>query len=88
MSDDMIDSTSDDRTANNSTRQQYRVLTDDEKNDVAQIKTAGADLIEMIAAAGGECVAEEHEVMDSRNLELARRHVEDAVMRAVRHITS
>ncbi|MEM7211878.1 MAG: hypothetical protein AAF479_08300 [Pseudomonadota bacterium] len=83
-----IDSTSDERTANNSTRQEYRKLSDEEKADMSAVKQLGADLIELICSIGHECVPCENECLDERNLELARRHIEDGVMRAVRHITA
>lgn len=48
----MISSASDDRTANNAVRHQYRVLSDAEKASMVAIKDAGAALIEAIRAAG------------------------------------
>ena len=80
-----VDSTSDDRTVNNSTRQNYRVLSDDEKLQVDEIKALGADFVLKLHEVGGTDPAEER--MASRDLSLAQTHIEDAVMRAVRHVT-
>jgi len=83
-----VDSTSDDRTANNATRHQYRVLTDSEKIQMQEIKDRGADLIEAICAIEQHPVPRDATPLPERNLELARQHIEDGVMRAVRHITA
>lgn len=80
-----VDSTGDDRTANNSTRQQYRVLSEEEKAQVAQIKEAGAEFIRLCHAIGG--TDPDGERLASRDLSLAVTHAEDATMRAVRHVT-
>lgn len=82
-----VDSASDARTVNNSVRHTYRVLNDSEKAQMQEVKDLGAALIEKL-----------HEIrrLDPdwmafsvpRDLQLAQDHVEDAVMRAVRHITS
>lgn len=90
---DHVDSTGDDRTANNAVRHQYRTLSEEEKAAMLRIKDAGAALIREIAGLDASTAMagrdlEEHVCLFDRNLELARRHVEDAVMRAVRHITS
>jgi hypothetical protein len=90
---DHVSSTSDDRTVNNAVRHKYRVLTEEEKAAMARIKDKGAELIGEIAAldpvmAMSSKGPEEHHCLCDRNLELARCHVEDAVMRAVRHVTS
>lgn len=87
---DMVDSTGDARTANNAVRHQYRVLSDDERAQMQKIKDLGAALVEAIYEIGhgpGVAVAEDRR-LESRDLELAREHAEDAVMRAVRHITA
>lgn len=82
---DMIDSTSDTRTENNSTRHEYRRLTDLEKRQVDQIKAQGHSLLMTLHAVGGTNPAGDR--MASRDLSLAQTHIEDAVMRAVRHVT-
>lgn len=90
---DRVDGEGDDRTVNNAVRHQYRVLTEEEKAAMLRIKDAGAALIALIVeqdpvfGRNGRLV-QEHMCLADRNLELARRHVEDAVMRAVRHIKS
>lgn len=72
-----FDSTSDDRTANNAVRHQYRTLTDDEKASMTRIRDLGAAFI----AACDEIGA-------SRELSLAKTNAEQAVMWAVKHMTA
>lgn len=81
-----VDATSDARTVNNSTRQQYRVLSDTEKAQVDSLKELGAMFIGLCHEIGG--TDPEGERAGSRNLSLAITHAEDAVMRAVRHVTA
>lgn len=89
MTDEKFESTDDKRTINNppdevavstkaadAMRMSYRVLSDEEKYQMAAAKMAGGKLWDFIDSLG-----------DSAELTLAKRHVEDAVMRAVRHIT-
>jgi hypothetical protein len=77
-----VDSTSDERTVNNSTRQQYRVLNDDEKAQVDNFKELGAKFIE-------DCEMMKRARPDQgREFALAITHMEDAVMRAVRGVTA
>ncbi|MFC4734084.1 DUF7681 family protein [Salipiger abyssi] len=81
-----VSSSGDDRTANNAVRHQYRVLSDEEKAAMERIKDMGAAFISEPHALGGtdpDC-----ERFASRNLSLANTHMEDAVMRAVRHLTA
>lgn len=76
-----IDSTSDDRVKNNSTRQQYRVLSEEEKASVDWLKGNGEAFIQHcreLQKARPEA---------GREFALAITHAEDAVMRAVRGIT-
>lgn len=80
-----VESTSDDRTANNAVRHTYRVLNDQEKAQMQRIKDMGAAFIRECEAMGGGYV--NHEAQSHRDLSLAVQHAEDAVMRAVRHIT-
>lgn len=82
---DRIDSTSDERTVNNSTKQTYRRLTDAEKAQVDMIKQMGAEFIDLMHEIGGTDPAGER--LGSRDLSLAVTHIEDATMRAVRHVT-
>lgn len=81
-----IDSGSDDRTVNNAVRHQYRVLSDAEKSQMQEIKDMGAAIIAKFHEVGGTEIGGER--FASRNLSLANTHIEDAVMRAVRHITA
>lgn len=80
-----VDSASDDRTANNAVRHQYRVLDDAEKLQMQAIKDMGATLITTLHTIGGTDPAGEK--FASRDLALAATHIEDGIMRAVRHIT-
>jgi hypothetical protein len=72
-----VDSTSDQRTANNTMRHQYRVLNDQEKAAMAAIKDKGLELLSLIEAQG-----------QSRELSIAKTKTEEAVMWAVKHITA
>jgi hypothetical protein len=71
-----VDSASDDRTANNAVRHQYRVLTDEEKQQMVDLKDLGAAFIAKCIKIGG-----------SRELSLAITNAEQAVMWAVKHVT-
>ncbi|MEX2524450.1 MAG: hypothetical protein WD750_05795 [Gammaproteobacteria bacterium] len=73
---DSVNSSSDERTINNVMRHEYRVLTQQEKDQMATLKDMGRDLWQFLDSMG-----------NSRELSLAKTHVEDAVMRGVRHIT-
>jgi hypothetical protein len=72
-----VDSTSDERTVNNTMRHQYRVLSDAEKANMAAIKDQGLKFLELVQAQG-----------KSRELSLAATKIEEAVMWAVKHITA
>ena len=78
MSDDRnrIPSTSDGRTQNNVMRHEYKLLSEDEKEKITCIKDKGLDFFQYLESLGS-----------SRELSIAKTHIEDAVMRAVRHIT-
>jgi hypothetical protein len=71
-----IESTSDDRTVNNTMRHKYRVLTDDEKKQMEKIKDMGLDFWQAVGELG-----------HSRETSLAQTKIEEAVMWAVKHIT-
>jgi hypothetical protein len=71
-----VASTSDARTVNNVMRHAYRVLSDEEKKAMQEIKDMGLALHEKIASLGA-----------SRELSIAKTKVEEAVMWAVKHIT-
>ncbi|MGX9855814.1 Acb2/Tad1 domain-containing protein [Limimaricola variabilis] len=72
-----VDSASDDRTANNSVRHNYRVLTDDEKAQMVELKDLGAAFL-------AKC----DEIGQSREMSLAKTNAEQAVMWAVKHVTA
>lgn len=73
---DTVDSASDERTVNNVMRHAYRVLSDEEKQQMKDIKDAGLEAIEMLQTYG-----------ESRELSIAKTKIEEAVMWAVKHIT-
>ncbi|MEM7671405.1 MAG: hypothetical protein AAF317_20155, partial [Pseudomonadota bacterium] len=81
----VVKGTSDANTENNSLRQNDRGLNDAEKRQVDQIKAQGHQLLMTLHAIGGTDPTGER--MASRDLSLAQTHIEDAVMRAVRHVT-
>ena len=75
-----VSSASDGRTTNNSSnamRHNYRVLTDDEKASMVAVKDKGQELLDLINSLG-----------NSREVSIARTKTEEAVMWAVKHITS
>jgi hypothetical protein len=72
-----VDSTSDDRTVNNTMRHAYRVLSDAEKANMQAIKDGGLKFHELVSGLG-----------NSRELALAKTKIEEAVMWAVKHITA
>lgn len=86
MTETRLPSSSDDRTENNSTRQVYRLLSEVERAQIDQVKATGDALIAQLHEIGG--TDPQGERMASRDLALALTHIEDGVMRAVRHITS
>lgn len=77
MEDDKVDSTSDKRTTNNVMRHEYRVLSDEEKARMQQIKDLGLAFHDLLDSLG-----------NSRELSLARTKVEEAVMWGVKHLTA
>lgn len=72
----MIDSESDQRTANNTVRHKYRELSDAEKAQMLELKDLGAAFINTCDSVGG-----------SRELSIAKTKMEEAVMWAVKHVT-
>ena len=72
-----VDSASDDRTANNAVRHKYRVLSEEEKQQMTDLKDLGAAFIAKCDEIGG-----------SRELSLAKTNAEQAVMWAVKHVTA
>jgi len=71
-----MDSTSDERVVNNVMRHEYRVLTDDEKEQMRAIKDIGKTYYDLCTRIG-----------NSRELSLAKTKMEEAVFWAVKHIT-
>ena len=71
-----IDSTDDERTVNNTMRHAYRVLTEEEKNQMEEIKDIGLSFFQMVGELG-----------HTRETQLAQDRIEEAVMWAVKHIT-
>jgi hypothetical protein len=71
-----VSSTSDERTVNNVMRHEYRVLSDDEKAQMKDLKDKGLDFVKTCDVIGA-----------SRELSLAKTKIEEAVMWAVKHIT-
>ena len=79
MSQEQVRSESDERTVNNSDnamRHNYRVLNEQEKADMVEIKDAGAAFLKMI-----------DRFPTSREMSLAKTKLEEAVMWAVKSIT-
>lgn len=72
----MVDSTSDDRTANNVVRHNYRILSEEEKLQLKEVKDIAADFISACTRTGR-----------SRELSLAITRMEEATFWAVKHIT-
>ncbi len=71
-----VDSTSDERTVNNTVRHQYRVLSDDEKRSMLAVKDAGQAFVDLVEG-----------LEPSRERSLAVTKIEEAVMWAVKGIT-
>lgn len=71
-----INSESNDRTSNNAVRHTYRILNEDEKRQMLELKDIGAAFI-------AKC----DEIGKSRELSLAVTNAEQAVMWAVKHVT-
>lgn len=76
MADERIGSTSDQRVVNNVMRHEYKVLSAVEKDQMKTVKDRGLDFWNYLDGMGS-----------SRDISLAKTAIEDAVMRAVRHIT-
>ena len=73
-----VPSESDERVVNNTLRHQYRVLSEDEKMAMLRIKDLGAAFIDMI----------EHRTPKSREASIAKTKIEEAVMWAIKGLTS
>jgi hypothetical protein len=92
-----VDSASDERTANNAVRHQYRVLSDAEKAQMVAVKDKGAEFLALInglrttpevaSAMSGDALPIAIAAFD-RELDIAAERIEEAVMWAVKHITA
>jgi len=71
-----VASESDARTVNNIVRHQYRVLNQEEKDQMVHIKDMGQEFLDYLDSIGS-----------SRELSLAKTNLEQAVMWAVKDIT-
>jgi hypothetical protein len=71
-----MDSTDNQRVVNNVVRHEYKVLTDEEKERMKNIKDCGLAMITLCDSIG-----------TSRELSLAKTKLEEAVMWAVKHVT-
>jgi hypothetical protein len=71
-----MDSTSDKRVENNVMRHEYRILNEDEKAAMKDLKDAGLLFHQLCDRIGA-----------SREMSLAKTKIEEAVMWAVKHIT-
>jgi len=72
----MLSSTSDERVVNNVVRHEYRVLTDEEKMRMKDIKDTGLEFLDYLDI-----------LTPCREVSLAKTKVEEAVMWAVKAIT-
>lgn len=72
-----VNSTSAERTVNNTMRHQYRVLGEAEKANMAAVKDKGLEFHALVEGLG-----------NSREISLAKTKIEEAVMWAVKHVTA
>lgn len=85
MTTSKIDSTDDKRVGQTTVRHEYRILSAAEKQQMSDLKDLGQAFINKLYEISGTEVGSER--FASRDLSLANTHAEDAVMRAVRHVT-
>lgn len=81
-----VSSTSNERVVNNTLRHSYRVLNDDEKMLMGRIKDVGNEFLALLHQAGG--TNPDGGRLASRELSLTQTKIEEAVMWAVKHVTS
>ena len=74
---EMVDSTSDKRTVNNVMRREYKVLSDNDKIDMKHIKDLGLEMHDYLEGL-------QQETEQSKELEIAKQKIEEAVMWAVK----
>jgi hypothetical protein len=80
-----VNSISDERGVNNVRRHAYRVLTEDEKVQMQNLKDQGLTFVELLHQIGG--TDRSGDCQSSRELSLAQTKIEEAVMWAVKHVT-
>jgi hypothetical protein len=80
-----VDSASDLRTVNNDVRHQYRILDDREKAAMREIKDKSQEFLDLLTSHFGRRPDGSYL---SRELNLARTHIEEATMWAVKHLTA
>lgn len=90
--DETVSSASDKRTVNNLMRHQYRVLTDQEKEQMQTIKDKGLKFVNYLTSIGirGTADSDVNALKPgqvSRELSIAQTKIEEAVMWAVKHVT-
>lgn len=81
-----VNSAGDDRTVNNTLRHAYRILSDGERAWMLAIKDKGQEFLDLLHKAGGTSPMSGRHA--SRELSLAQTKIEEAVMWAVKHVTS
>ena len=81
-----MESSSDQRTANNVMRHEYRVLSEDEKVMMRTIKDKGLEFVEYCDRIASQTGSPD-KPHGSRELSLAKTKIEEAVMWAVKHLT-
>jgi hypothetical protein len=84
MTETRIDSASDARTVNNVMRHEYRVLSEEEKAYMKELKDQGLEFYTLLHRVGKTA---EGYSFASRELSLAATKIEEAVMWAVKHLT-
>jgi hypothetical protein len=72
-----VQSTADDRTVNNTVRHQYRVLSEEEKMKMQEVKDIGQEFLDYLTL-----------LPQGRETALARTKIEEAVMWAVKGLTA
>lgn len=80
-----VDSTSDERVANNVMRHEYRVLSEEEKLQMKGVKDLGLEFLNLLHSIGGTQAGSERYA--TRELANAGTRIEEAVMWAVKHVT-
>ena len=88
-----VSSASDDRVRNNVMRHEYKVLNDEEKAQMLEVKDAGLEFVELLGRISmsrykGTADSDINPLrLNSRELSIAQTKIEEAVMWAVKHVT-